>query len=276
MKAQYQRSLVLGAALVGLLITGTVAHATGVQCERATGEVEKAICADPVLLKLDQALGAQYDLAVASDPQVKDRQLYWLQHTLAQCQDKQCLVLAYKGQIEALGGNWEQVKQIVMSDADSAQQQQQAQPQAQPQAAAVPSRYEEENRKYELIQQRNQQERLQHEAQQKKDNNKYTLIGFVVLVLAAVGWHLFIRNRCPHCKSTKYRRVSAEEVDRWRGTKRVTERMASGRDKTRNVQTTFVMMRFAYQCNACQGEWEKEREEEKNRGSWLGRLLTGY
>lgn len=276
MKAQFQRSLVLSAALVGLMLAGPVAHATGIQCERAASAVEQAICADPVLLKLDQALGAQYDLAVATDPQVQARQINWLQNTLGQCQDKQCLVVAYKNQIEALGGNWEQIKQNVMASAGSDQQQTQAQPQVQPQAAAVPSRYEEENRKYELIEQRNQQELRQREAQQKKDNNKYILIGFVVLVLAAVGWHLFIRNRCPHCKSTKYRRVSAEETDRWRGTKQVTERLASGKNKTRNVQTTYVMMRFAYQCNACQGEWEKEREEEKNRGSWLGRLLTGY
>ncbi|MDP5239130.1 hypothetical protein Q9Q94_06280 [Uliginosibacterium sp. 31-16] len=274
MKAQFQRSLVLSAALVGLLLTGPVAHATGIQCERAASEIEKAICADPVLLKLDQALGAQYDLAVATDPQVQARQINWLQNTLGQCQDKQCLVMAYKNQIEALGGNWEQIKQNVMASAGSDQQQKQAPSQVQPQAAAAPSRYEEENRKYELIQQRNQQEQLQREAQQKKDNNKYILIGLVVLVLAAVGWHLLIRNRCPHCKSTKYRRVSAEETDRWRGTKQVAS--GNGKNKTRTVQTTYVTMRFAYQCNACQGEWEKEREEEKGGGSWLGRLLAGY
>lgn len=273
MKTQMQRCIAVGAILIGMTVFGQAAQATGVQCESASGAIEKAICTDPALLKLDHYLGDLYDAAFAKDPSVKDRQMQWLQNNLSQCKDKKCLVLAYKDQIEALDGNWEQIKQEVLA-ADGNEAQPATQPQNQVESA--PSREELAKRQQEIDSRRIAEERHQREQQEKRESNKRILIIAVVLVLAGLGWHFFVRNRCPHCKSTKYRRMTTEEVDRWRGTKQVTERMASGKNKTRNVQTTFVVMRFGYQCKACQGEWEKEREEEKGKGSWLGRLLTGY
>lgn len=292
MMRHLRRSLTVSAVLLGLTVIPVTALAAGIRCEAATTTVEKAICGDPILLKLDQRLSSLYSHAVASNPQVRTAQIQWIKGSLAQCPDKQCMVLAYRDRIEALGGDWEQIKQEIPAETGVAQPVQQPAtapvadpvnaiptpspaPAAQPQVQE-PSRSEQLARQQEEDSRRARDQRRAEESRQSGDRNRNILIAIVVLALGGIGWHMFVRNRCPHCKSTKFRRVAAEEVDRWRGTKQVTERLASGKNKTRNVQTTFVTMRFTYQCQACQADWEKEREEEKGRGSWLGRVLMGY
>ncbi len=271
MKLPLYRCLTAGIALLGIACASP-SWATGVECNPPGGPIEKAICTDPALLKMDNALGALYDDAVLKDPQVNQRQMNWVQNRLSKCDSKECLVTAYQDQIVALGGDWERVRADILASAPPVQlQQQPAAPKAQ-----EPTREELARR---AADEHTRQARLANEQMNKQAEGKrnlYILLAAIAAVIGGFIWNRFIRNRCPHCKSTKYQRVGMEEIDRWRGTKQVTERTAHGKTKTRHVQATYVLMHFAYQCQACQGEWEKERQEEIGKGSNLGRFLTGH
>jgi len=102
------------------------------------------------------------------------------------------------------------------------------------------------------------------------------------IALAAVGclaglaiWQKFVRNRCPSCSSTSYSRIDETELDRWRGTKQVSERNSRGTN-TRHVQSTFVQLQFTYRCNHCQNEWVKVRKEELGTFSKIERFFAGF
>ena len=88
----------------------------------------------------------------------------------------------------------------------------------------------------------------------------YIILGIVALI---VIWHLFLRNRCPQCNSTNVNLINKEELDRWLGKKQVTEKLASGKTKTRYVQVTFVKNRYTYKCEDCGHIWSETKEEEK-------------
>lgn len=95
-----------------------------------------------------------------------------------------------------------------------------------------------------------------------KDNIiKALVVAFIVLVL--LGIYLIRRNKCPNCKSTKLTLKGSEEVDRWLGTKQVTERLASGKTKTKTVQTTFIKIKSYYLCNECNYSWAEITKREK-------------
>ena len=64
------------------------------------------------------------------------------------------------------------------------------------------------------------------------------------------------------CKSTDFDTTDVLEVDRWRGTKKVTETHSRG-SRTRHVSTTFVKNVYSYRCRSCQTEWAIEKKEEK-------------
>ena len=102
-------------------------------------------------------------------------------------------------------------------------------------------------------------------------------IVWVVLVLAAAAlyWQKRIRNRCTSCRSTSVSLEGETELDRWRGTKQVSEKNSRGTN-TRHVQTTYVKLRFDYCCNQCEHEWSKTRKEELGAESSFGRFLSGY
>jgi hypothetical protein len=70
-------------------------------------------------------------------------------------------------------------------------------------------------------------------------------------------------DKCPVCKSTRVELIKAIETDRWRGTKNVSEKLASGKYKTRTVQTTFVNIRRIYNCDECVHDWATDTKEEK-------------
>ena len=108
--------------------------------------------------------------------------------------------------------------------------------------------------------------------------NEGNLQILLAVIAAAIGgwfWNKFIRNRCPNCKSASFDRVNGTEIDRWRGTKEVTEQRSRGTN-TRHVQTTYVKMLFGYRCKTCQHEWAKERQEELGASSAIDRFFSGY
>lgn len=95
-----------------------------------------------------------------------------------------------------------------------------------------------------------------------QDLQKWVLGGGVV-VLCIFFWNKFIRLRCPKCNSTNHDLIDAQEIDRWRGRKQVTERLGNGKTRTRNVSTTFVKIKRFYVCNDCGNNWSEISKEEK-------------
>lgn len=89
------------------------------------------------------------------------------------------------------------------------------------------------------------------------------IIGCCIALFCVSVWHTFLRRRCPECNSTSYHLMDDEELDRWLGTKKVSERTASGKTKTRHVQTTYVKMKREYLCNDCHHKWVEIDKEEK-------------
>ena len=81
------------------------AHAASFFCPLASTAVEKMICADVKLSKLDDALGDSYTraLARAADPNaLKFVQKAWLRDTRDACAAAACLEAAYEARIGAL------------------------------------------------------------------------------------------------------------------------------------------------------------------------------
>lgn len=115
------------------------------------------------------------------------------------------------------------------------------------------------------------------QAQEKRNQqqNLWILVAIAALAIGGWYWNKFVRNRCPSCKSTSYDTISREEVDRWRGTKQVTEKHSRGTN-TRHVQTTYVTMHYVFRCKACRHEWSKDRKEEHGENSLFDRFLSGF
>jgi uncharacterized protein len=80
---------ILGAALAFLTLGATGVRAAGIDCAKAHSPTEKAICAHPNLLALDQQIAAAYADALGRQPQRKDamRQdlIRWLKQRDAAC-----------------------------------------------------------------------------------------------------------------------------------------------------------------------------------------------
>jgi hypothetical protein len=107
-------------------------------------------------------------------------------------------------------------------------------------------------------------------------NNRFAQVLAALLAASGLGWfwNAHLRNRCPSCRSTSYT-TQSEELDRWRGTKKVYEKHSRGTN-TRHVQTTYVQQAYHFTCNACSEEWTRTRREELGDGMWFTRLLKGY
>jgi len=94
------------------------------------------------------------------------------------------------------------------------------------------------------------------------------ILGTVVVVLVIMIWHFFFRIKCPKCKSTSYELIESKEIDRWQGTKEITEsigRDSSGieRYKKKHIPTTFVQIESTYKCLECGNIWNKVIKQEK-------------
>ena len=92
--------LVLG----GILLSFTV-HAVSFDCAKASAKVEKIICGDAELSKLDNELSVVYNASL-QDVQhakvVKESQRTWLRDVRTSCSDATCLKRAYKIQLSLL------------------------------------------------------------------------------------------------------------------------------------------------------------------------------
>ena len=72
---------------------------------------------------------------------------------------------------------------------------------------------------------------------------------------------MIARNRAMDFHRSTRETVEVTEVDRWRGTKQVSERNSRGTN-TRHVSTTYVKNEYEYQCRDCSKNWLAVRKEE--------------
>jgi len=80
-------------------------HAASFDCSKATSEVEKIICGDDELSKLDQALNKAYLQALKRTDMKKrtiENQRLWLKNERNACKDAECLKKAYQTRITEL------------------------------------------------------------------------------------------------------------------------------------------------------------------------------
>jgi glucose/arabinose dehydrogenase/uncharacterized protein YecT (DUF1311 family) len=91
-------------ALVSAFAAGN-AHTASFDCARASTAIEKSICADPLLSRLDEQLDDAYRAAqkrTESRRALRDAQRIWLSRRRDNCRDATCLRAAYEVRIAAL------------------------------------------------------------------------------------------------------------------------------------------------------------------------------
>jgi uncharacterized protein len=94
---------ILAVALLSLSATGV--YAVSFDCQQASSFVEKAICQNQTLSKLDDELNTLYVTLKegSKKPEIlKKQQLKWLAKIRNACQNDTCLENAYQKRIEAL------------------------------------------------------------------------------------------------------------------------------------------------------------------------------
>ncbi|MBT0568882.1 DUF1311 domain-containing protein [Curvibacter sp. CHRR-16] len=97
----------IGAIAVGMLITSTGAQAASFDCAKAQSKVEKMICADAELSKLDEEMSASYQVALqnqADAAAIKLAQKQWLKKRAA-CTSNACIKDEYVNRLAALSNH---------------------------------------------------------------------------------------------------------------------------------------------------------------------------
>ena len=99
-----------GALLLGMLILAlsSTIGAASFDCAKASSLVEKAVCADPELSRLDDDLAKSYQRAMADTLNVaalRAQQRNWLKEVRNACRNVACLTTAHAERIAALRGN---------------------------------------------------------------------------------------------------------------------------------------------------------------------------
>ncbi|WP_065089071.1 lysozyme inhibitor LprI family protein [Acidihalobacter prosperus] len=106
MNGIFKRALMMGLCSVGFTWL-SAAHAASFDCAKARTQVEKLICADPFISKLDGQLGKVYDKDIAkANPEQKQRlvsdERYWLKNMRDRCTTQACLKQAYRQRLAEL------------------------------------------------------------------------------------------------------------------------------------------------------------------------------
>jgi uncharacterized protein len=104
-----------------LLLTAATIHAASFDCEKSTSEVEKLICADDELSKLDEALNVAFLAALErsdSDEQMIKSQKQWLRNERNACRNAECLRKAYETRIEELASSFRGDKYVLVMSKD--------------------------------------------------------------------------------------------------------------------------------------------------------------
>jgi uncharacterized protein len=89
-----------------VLIIATSIHAASFDCEKATSEVEKLICGNEELSRLDESLNKAYLRALERTRNIRQAindQRQWLKNERNACRNSECLKRAYETRIKELG-----------------------------------------------------------------------------------------------------------------------------------------------------------------------------
>jgi len=101
---QVKRSACFVVGLLSCLATAQPAQAASFDCAKATTKIEKLICADPELSKLDDELNVAYNIAMQAEPyaeNVQQTQKQWLRDR-NQCRAADCVKKQYEMRLAAL------------------------------------------------------------------------------------------------------------------------------------------------------------------------------
>ncbi len=88
-----------------LIVSSALSHAASFDCAKASTRIEKTICGDEQLSKLDSDLMMAYKAAQSSSSdtdKLKSEQKAWLQSSRNKCEDTECIRKAYEDRINAL------------------------------------------------------------------------------------------------------------------------------------------------------------------------------
>lgn len=96
------------------------------------------------------------------------------------------------------------------------------------------------------------------------DRTESSVFGLVRRSIYPIEILKSLSTKCENCKSDNCRTVSAKEVDRWITRKEVTERLASGKTRTKNVSITKVEIEYQWLCGDCNNQWLTTKVSEKN------------
>jgi uncharacterized protein len=124
------RKISFTAMLAALILLAGMSRvqAAGFDCGLATTEIQKRICADPVLSKLDSAMKAAFDSIEGEtyghdadtgkvlDPLGKD-QVRWIETVRDRCVDTACLIKANRDRLSAMRRKWPDLFPDVETDA---------------------------------------------------------------------------------------------------------------------------------------------------------------
>jgi len=103
--------------VLGWLVMSFTVHAASFDCGKATTKVEKLICADAALSKLDEDLVAAYKAALQNEKQaesIRQAQKQWMRDRNG-CVDAVCVKRAYEAQLQGLSNNSTSTKPEVAS-----------------------------------------------------------------------------------------------------------------------------------------------------------------
>lgn len=115
-------------SILGICILNSNANSASFDCKKAETWVEKTVCADPKLSKLDDAMAQKYkqNLADTSDKDDKNNltidQKLWLKFQRDTCKDTACLIREYReylGEEVAYGVAWDLSDELNDSDLPS-------------------------------------------------------------------------------------------------------------------------------------------------------------
>lgn len=92
-------------SLIALAVASPLAHAVSFDCTKASTSVEKEICTDPLLGRLDDALSENYKYMLAANigdgakRDLKASQKKWLA-VRNRCANKSCLIETYRQRVD--------------------------------------------------------------------------------------------------------------------------------------------------------------------------------
>ncbi|MCT8595725.1 hypothetical protein KZ397_03160 [Glaesserella parasuis] len=76
-------------------------------------------------------------------------------------------------------------------------------------------------------------------------------IPFLLITKLIQGICYVLTKHCPKCNSENLERLGSQEIDRWISSKKVQERLASGKTKIKHIQVTKVQIQHNYRCKDC-------------------------